>query len=264
VIAELRTVSVGLHPTAVIEPGAVLAESVSIGPFCYVGANVRIGPRSTLLAHATVLGPTCIGSDNIVFPQAVLGCPAQDRSYQGEATELRIGDKNIFREGASVHRGTIKGGGCTCIGSGCLIMANAHVAHDCLLEDHVVLTTGTVLGGHVHVGSLVTCGGLVAVAPFARLGRLSYIAGGARVERDVPPFVIASGDRARVRAINRVGLRRAGVPEESQCALKKAFRHLFLGHESLAVALDTLPSVLAGDVYVAELAAHLGERRSRS
>ena len=203
-----------------------------------------------------------MGADNTVFPQAVLGGPAQDRSYQGEATLLQIGNANIFREGVSIHRGTVKGGGRTCVGSSCLIMANAHVAHDCVLEDHVVLTTGTVLGGHVHVGTSVACGGQVAVAPFADLGRLSYIAGGARVEQDVPPFMIAAGDRARIRGVNRIGLRRAGIPEGSQLALKKAYCHLFRGRQPLAVALDTLPRVLAGDEYVTELVTYLRMRRS--
>jgi UDP-N-acetylglucosamine acyltransferase len=216
-----------IHPTAVVEPGAELAVGVAVGPLCYVGAGARIDEGTELVAQATVLGPSHIGRNNRVFPHATLGAAPQDKSYSGESTTLVVGDDNQFREGVTVHRGTIKGGGVTRIGSGCLFMALAHVAHDCVVEDGVTLTTGTTLGGHVVVGARAVLGGHVAVAPFVRLGELCFAAGGAMIERDVPPFVIVAGDRARVRGLNRVGLERAGVPEASQVALKAAYRCIF-------------------------------------
>lgn len=244
-----------VHPSAVVEPGTRLGEDVRIGPLCYVASEAEIGPRSELVAQATILGRTRLGADNQVFPSATLGAAPQDRSYSGEPTELVIGAGNVFREGVTVHRGTVKGGGITRIGSECLLMAGAHVAHDCVLGDRVVLTNNTVLGGHVIVEEGVTCGGHVAVAPFVRLGRLSFAAGGACIEHDVPPFVIVAGDRARVRALNVVGLRRAGVPDASMRALKSAFRHVFRGKAPRRVAVETLST--AGDPYVEELVVFL-------
>ncbi|MBN1606976.1 MAG: acyl-ACP--UDP-N-acetylglucosamine O-acyltransferase [Polyangiaceae bacterium] len=247
--------AVFVHPSAVVEPGAVLGEGVHVGPLCYVGGEVELGACSKLVAHATILGRSVLGPDNQLFPAATLGAPPQDRSYAGEPTRLEIGSRNVFREGVTVHCGTVKGAGVTRIGSGCLLMAGAHVAHDCVLEDRVVLTNHTVLGGHVVVEEAVTCGGHVAVAPFVRLGRLCFAAGGACIEHNVPPFVIVSGDRARVRALNVVGLRRAGVPEASMRALKDAFKQVFGGKVPRRVALETLDEALVRDEYVAELVA---------
>lgn len=224
-----------------------------VGPFCYVGPEVKIGAGSELLLHAPVLGPTTLGRDNRVFPHATLGAEPQDRSYRGEPTLLSIGDGNVFREQVSVHRGTVKGGGCTRIADRCLLMVGAHVAHDCVVESDAVLTNLTTLGGHVVVEPSVVCGGHVAVAPFVRLGRGCFVAGGARVERDVPPFVIAQGDRARVRALNRVGLERLGVPDASRKALERAFRLLWRSREPLAVALEQVHAELGQDELVAEL-----------
>jgi UDP-N-acetylglucosamine acyltransferase len=164
-----------------------------------------------------------------------------------------IGNRNEFREHVTVHRGTEKGGGVTRIGSDNLVMVGAHIAHDCSIGDSVVLTNQVALGGHVEVQSNVVCGGLVAVAPFVRLGRGAFIAGGAMVERDVPPFMIASGDRARVRALNRVGLRRMGVPESSRRCLKRAVSTLFRSRDPLAVRLERVERELGADGYVQEL-----------
>jgi UDP-N-acetylglucosamine acyltransferase len=250
-----------IHPSAVVEEGTRLGAGVRIGPFCYVGRGVELGNGCELVAHATVLGPTRLGAQNTVYPYATLGTAPQDRSYGGEPTSLWIGDGNVFREGVTVHRGTVKGAGRTCIGSRSWIMAGAHVAHDCALSDRVVVTTGTVLGGHVTVGTGATLGGKVAVAPFVRIGRLSFAAGGARVEQDVPPFLTVAGDRARVRTVNRVGLERAGIPGESVRALKKAFWWLYRRGEALGAALHSLPEGLQEDGLVAELVGFLREGR---
>jgi UDP-N-acetylglucosamine acyltransferase len=247
-----------VHPSALVDRSAALSDDVTVGPYCVVGAGVVIGAGSELSAHAVVQGPTRIGERNRIHPFASLGGPPQDKSWLGEPTRLEIGDDNDFREQVTVHRGTLKGGGLTRIGSRCLLMVGAHVAHDCQIGDDVVLANLTTLGGHVRLESRVVCGGQVAVAPFVRLGRACFIAGGAMVERNVPPFVIAQGDRARVRALNKVGLRRMGVPADSVRALERAFRILFRSGQPLASALIAVTSELSRDAYVAELCASLG------
>ena len=252
--------SAQIHPTAVIEPEVELGQGVRVGPLCYVGAGVILGEGTDLVAQATVLGPARIGRNNRVFPHATLGAPPQDKTHRGEATELVVGDDNVFREQTTVHRGTAKGSRVTRIGSRCLFMVGAHVAHDCTIEDDVVMTNLATLGGHVHVERNVVCGGLAAVAQFVRLGRGCFLAGGALVERDVPPFMIAAGDRARVRALNAIGLCRMGVPEPSRRALERAFRMLYRSHEPLSVALAAVRAELMGDAYVAELVEFLTNR----
>ena len=252
--------STKVHPTAVVEPETELGDGVRIGPLCYVGAGVVLGEGTELVAQATVLGPTRIGRNNRVFPHATLGAQPQDKTHRGEATELVIGDDNVFREQTTVHRGTTKASGVTRIGSRCLFMVGAHVAHDCTIEDDVVMTNLATLGGHVHVAKNVVCGGLAAVAQYVRLGRGCFLAGGALVEQDVPPFVIAAGDRARVRALNAIGLSRMGVPEPSRRALERAFRMLFRSRQPLAVALAAVRVELTFDPYVAELVEFLATR----
>lgn len=252
-----RAPGVDVHPTAVVEPGAELDPEVSIGPFCYVGSSVRLGARTRLIAHATVLGPTELGPDNLVFPYATLGAAPQDRTFTGEPTRLVVGSECVFREQVTVHRGTSKGSGVTRLGSRCLLLVGAHVAHDCEIDSDVVLTNLTTLGGHVIVERGVVCGGQVAVAPYVRLGELCFIAGGARVEHDVPPFTIAQGDRARVRALNQVGIARASVPKDSQEALRKAFKLIFGKSVPRAEGVRVAERELGQDLYVARLLAFL-------
>lgn len=246
-----------IAPTAVVDPSAELAEDVVIGPHSVVGASVVLGPGCELVAQAVVLGPSVLGKNNKIHPFATIGSPPQDKSWLGESTRLEIGDDNVFREQCTVHRGTARGGGVTRIGSRSLFMVGAHVAHDCQVGDDVVLTNLATLGGHVVVEDRAVCGGHVAVAPFGRLGRGCFVAGGSMVEGRVPPFVIAEGNRARVRALNKVGLRRMGVPETSQRALEKAFRILFRSKEPLSIAIGAARAELADDAYVAELLAFL-------
>ena len=244
---------VKVHPTAVIDPTAALEDDVVVGPFCHVGGDVVIGAGSELVSHATLLGPTRIGKRNRIHPYASLGSAPQDRTYEGESTELVVGDDNEVREQVTIHRGTVKGGGVTRIGSRCLFMVGAHVAHDCQVGDDVTLTNLATLGGHVIVAANAVLGGHVAVAPFVRLGRGCFLAGGARVERDIPPFVIASGDRARVRALNKVGLERMGVPVASRRALERAFRMIWKSGAPIASGIEAARAELGDDPWVAEL-----------
>lgn len=242
-----------VHSTAVVDSSAELADGVRIGPLCYVGAGVRIDEDTELVAQATVLGPSRIGRRNRIYPHATLGASPQDRSWKGEPTELVIGDDNEFRESVTVHRGTPKGGGVTRVGSGCLLMVGSHVAHDCTVGDGVTLANATSLGGHVVVESAVVTGGHVAVAPFVRVGEIAFAAGGALIERPVPPFVIVAGDRARVRGLNRVGLERRGVPEASRAALDRAFRALFRKGVPRTIALREIDAALLQDPYAEKL-----------
>jgi UDP-N-acetylglucosamine acyltransferase len=253
-----------VHETAVVDPSAELAPGVSVGPLSYVGAGVRVGEGTEIVAQATLLGPAVIGRNNRIFPHAVLGAPPQDRSYAGEPTELVVGDDNVFRESVTVHGGTARGSGATRIGNGSLFMVGTHVAHDCVVGDFVTLANNTSLGGHVRVGDRVVTGGHVAVAQYCVVAELAFAAGGAMIERDVPPFVIVAGDRARVRGINDVGLARAGVPEPSRKVLARAYRMLWASKVPIAVAARAVEAELAHDPYVARLLKFLLARSERS
>ncbi|APR80019.1 Acyl-[acyl-carrier-protein]--UDP-N-acetylglucosamine O-acyltransferase [Minicystis rosea] len=244
-----------VHPTALVAPDATLEAGVSVGPFAIIEPGVVVGEGTRIDAHAVIRSGTRMGARNVVHPFAVIGGDPQERTYAGQPTRLEIGDGNVFREHVTVHRGSPKGGGLTRIGSACLFMASVHVAHDCILGDRIELANGTLLAGHVIVGDFVVAGGSVAVAPFVRIGTRAFLAAGAMVERDVPPFVIAAGDRARVRALNRVGLVRSGVPEASQAALERGFRAVFRRDTPRAVAAATIAE--DPDPYVRELAAAL-------
>jgi UDP-N-acetylglucosamine acyltransferase len=221
---------------ALVAPDVELGEGVVVGPYAILEPGVVVGEGTRVDAHAMVRSGTRLGARNVVHPFAVLGGDPQERTYAGEPTTLVIGDGNVFREHVTVHRGSVKGGGVTRIGSGSLLMAGVHVAHDCVLGDRLELANGTLLAGHVILGDFVVAGGGVAVAPFVKVGTRAFLAAGAMVENDVPPYVIAAGDRARVRALNRVGLARSGVPEASRDALEKAFRAIFRGDAPRAIA----------------------------
>lgn len=246
-----------VHPLALVAPDVELAEGATVGPFAVIEPGVVVGEGTRVDAHAVIRSGTRLGARNVVHPFAVLGGEPQERGYAGEPTRLSIGDGNTFREHVTVHRGSAKGGGLTRIGDGSLFMAGVHVAHDCLIGDRLELANGTLLGGHVALGDGVVTGGGVAIAPFVRVGSRAFLAAGAMVERDVPPFVIAAGDRARVRALNRVGLLRSGVPEASRAALARAFRAIFRGDLSRAAAAAAL--IGDADPCVRELAAFVVE-----
>jgi len=219
-----------------VAPDAELGDGVAVGPFAVIEPGVTIGPGTRIEAHAVVRSGSVLGAENVVHPFAVLGGAPQDRRYTGEPTRLEIGDRNVFREHVTVHRGTVHGGGVTRVGSDGLFMVGVHVAHDATVGDAVILANDTLLGGHVTLGDHVVAGGHVAIAPFVRVGARAFLAGGAMVERDVPPFVIAAGDRARVRALNRVGIQRTGVPAASAAALERAFTAIFRKGTPRAIA----------------------------
>lgn len=218
-----------IHPTAVVSADAEIAATAEIGPFCVIAGSVVIGERTVVESHARIgsrYGRVRIGDDNLIQHGALLGGPAQDYSYGDADTTLVVGDHNRFGEYSSIHLGTEKGGGVTRIGDHNFVMAYAHLGHDCRLEDHVVITNGTQLAGHVTVEHHALLSGLVGVTQFCRLGAYSFLVAGSFANKDIPPYTIAEGHWATPRAVNKVGLRRAGFPPSTRKNVESAVRLL--------------------------------------
>ncbi len=232
-----------IHPTAIVEDGAELAESVKIGPYCVVGPNVVLSDGVELIAHVTVAGHTRIGPNTRVYPFASLGHPPQDLKYKGEKTVLEIGANNIIREHVTMNPGTAGGGGITKVGSHGLFMVGVHVAHDCVVGDHVVMANNATLAGHVHVSDFAILGGLAAVHQFVRIGRLAMIGGMSGVESDVIPFGSVMGNRARLSGLNIVGLKRRGFSREDIHNLRTAYRLLFAQEGTMAERLEDVANL---------------------
>jgi UDP-N-acetylglucosamine acyltransferase len=233
-----------IHPTAVIDPRAELGENVTVGPFAVIGGNVVIGSGTSIGAHAVIDGWTSIGEDNRIFPISSVGGIPQDLKFKGEKTWLKIGDRNMIREFTTLQPGTATGIGETVIGNDNLFMAYCHVAHDCIIGNRVIMANGSTLAGHVLVEDFAILGGLSAVHQYVRVGESSMLSGGAMVGQDVAPYTIAAGDRARMRGLNMVGLKRRGFPEENIRILKKAFRILLLSKSRISDALARIRSEL--------------------
>jgi UDP-N-acetylglucosamine acyltransferase len=217
-----------IHPTAIVDSLAELDETVEVGAYAMVGAGVRVGANTWIGPHAVLQGPARIGDDNQIFPFACVGLPPQQRDPQSDDGEsiLVIGRANVIREYVSIHRGTR--GHPTLLGDHNLLMASSHVAHDVTMGSYCTLANGVQIAGHATIEDYANFGGLAAVAQRVRVGESAFVAGGAMCEREVPPFVIVQGDRARVRALNRVGLERRGFSPLQIQTLKKAFRAIFV------------------------------------
>ncbi len=229
-----------IHPTAVIDPAATVADDVEIGPYCVVGANVTIGSGSVLKSHVVIEGYTTIGENNLFYPFAAIGQLTQDLKYAGEPTSLVIGDRNTFRENCTVHRSTSDDLPTT-IGDDNLFLCYSHIAHDCQLGSHIILSNNATLAGHCTVGDHVIISGLSAVHQFCRIGKHSIIGGLTKVIQDVSPFMIIDGADATVRGVNLIGLQRRGFEEVSCRALKNAYKKLYLNKKvNLAEATNTL------------------------
>ena len=229
-----------IHPTAIIHPGARLAENVSVGPYSVIGEHVTLGSGTTVAAHVVIEGWTELGRDNQVYQFASIGANPQDLKYAGQETHLKIGDRNRIREFTTLNRGTAEGGGITTIGNDNLLMAYSHVAHDCIIQDHTILANGATLAGHVEIESAAILGGLSAVHQFCRIGCHTMISGGAMVAQDVPPYTVAQGDRAKTMGLNLIGLKRRGFSEETIRGIKKAYRLIFRSGMRLEDALETI------------------------
>lgn len=226
--AELaaRYESVFIHPTAEI------GSEVEIGPFSYVGPECRVGDGTRLHNHVTLVANVILGRNNEVYPGAVIGGLPQDKKYAGEASRLEVGDSNVIRECVTISTGTKQGQGLTAIGNRNLVMASCHIGHDCILEDDIVVANNVLLGGHVKVESCASFGGLAAVHHYVTVGRHAFVGGLARVTQDVPPFMLVEGNPLRIWSINKVGLKRRGLPPASIEALKEAHRLLFRSRAS--------------------------------
>lgn len=216
-----------IHPTAIVSPKADIADSAEIGPYTMIHENVRIGDQTVVGPHVVIDPYVEIGSDCRIFQFASVGAIPQSLKFQGEETWTKIGDRCIIRECVTINRGTKDGGAITQIGNDCLLMAYAHVAHDCIIGNRVILANNATLAGHVIIEDNATVGGLAAIHQFVRIGRYAYLGGKCAVVKDIPPYVIASGDRARLHGLNQVGLKRQGFSQETVKQLKKTYRLIF-------------------------------------
>lgn len=242
-----------IHPTAIIDPGAKLAEGVTVGPFAIIDDKVTIGRGTKVGAHAVIRPFVEIGEDNEIYQFASIGDLPQDLKFGGEESRLVIGDRNRIREFATLNRGTKGGGGVTSIGSDCFLMAYAHVAHDCHLEDNVIIANAVQMGGHVHIGEHAIVGGLTAVHQFVRIGAHCMIGGASAVSQDIPPYVIAAGNRTELHGLNLIGLKRRGFSDESLSALKSAYRILFRSGLTIKEAVEKVKAEVAQATEVVNL-----------
>ena len=247
-----------IHPSAIVDRRAEVDPSADVGPFVVIDGPVRLGPRTRVMAGAFLTGRTIIGADNVVHPGAVVGHEPQDLSYRGADTGLRIGDRNVLREHCEVHRAT-QAGTWTEIGDDNYLMSQTHVGHNCRLGNGVIMATGAVLGGHVHVDERAFISGNCVVHQHCRVGRLVIMRGLARASRDLPPFAIVDGTHT-VRGLNRIGLRRAGFDRERIRVLAAAFRILFRVRTNLAIALARVEAELPSPD-VAELVGFIRDSR---
>ncbi|MDD2220120.1 MAG: acyl-ACP--UDP-N-acetylglucosamine O-acyltransferase [Desulfoplanes sp.] len=213
-----------IHPSAIVSPHASIGQDVKIGPFAIIESDSKIGDRSVINASAHIKSFTSLGEDCKVHSFASIGGAPQDLKYHGEHTVLEMGDRITIREFVTISRGTTGGGGITRVGSDCFIMAYCHIAHDNQIADHVIMSNGATLAGHVHVATHAIIGGLSAVHQFVRIGEYAFIGGKTGVAQDIPPYMIAVGERAKLRGPNLIGLRRAGFSSEELSAIKKAYK----------------------------------------
>ena len=216
-----------IHPTAIVDSTAEIDPDATIGPFCVVGANVRIGRGTVLQSHVVVHGPTTIGEDNHVFPFVSLGDAPQDKKYAGEPTELHIGDRNTIRESTTINRGTVQDLGKTVVGNDNWIMAYVHIAHDCVVGDHIILANNATLAGHVQVGDWAIFGGFSGAHQFCKVGAHSFMGMYAGVGKDVPAYVMVMGTPAEPRGVNAEGLKRRGFTSEQISNIRAAYKTLY-------------------------------------
>jgi UDP-N-acetylglucosamine acyltransferase len=232
-----------IHPSSVVGPDVELAAGVEVGPLCLLDGKIRIGPRTRLIGHVTILGITELGADNVLHPGAVIGDEPQDLGYTGVARSVKIGDRNVFREYSTVHRGS-EHGDITIMGDDNFMMQNAHVAHDCRVGNSTIIAGGALLAGWVELGDRALVSGNCVVHQYTRIGRLAMMRGLSRTSRDIPPFCMMDGTHT-LRGINLVGLKRAGFPSKSIHALRHAYQALFGTRQNLKMAIERLERTVA-------------------
>lgn len=265
------TLTTLIHPTAVIHPGARLHPSVKVGPYAVIGEKVTIGPETEIGPHVVIEGDTEIGAHNRLFPGAAIGLESQDRKFDGSMSRVKIGDNNLIREYVTINRAT-GAGEATLLGDNNLLMAYVHVAHNCVLDSNIVIANSVALAGHVEVESNAVIGGVLGVHQFVHVGRYAMVGGMSRIDRDVPPYTIVEGNPCRVRGLNLVGLRRAGLTNSNDGRtfqeLKQAFRALYRSDLPFEAALKQLEDVSDNDhvfhLYQFLQASHAGGKRRGS
>jgi UDP-N-acetylglucosamine acyltransferase len=252
-----------IHPSAVIAPGAQIADDVRIGPFCHVGPEAVLEAGVELVSHVVVDGATRIGAGARVLPFASIGTPPQDTKYKGEPTRCELGARTLVREGCTIHRASVGGGGVTRVGAGCMLMAQAHVAHDCVVGEGVILANNVMLGGHVHVGDGAFIGGGAAVHQTVRIGRLAMVSGLAGVTNDIPPFGYVFGLPARLVGFNKIGLLRRGASRDQLRTLRVANNLLFKDPGEFAAKLAQAEERYADEPLVMEIIAFVRDSTRR-
>jgi len=253
-----------IHPSAIIEDGAQLGENVSIGPYSIVGSQVTLGDGVRLESHVVVGGDTTIGANTHIFPFASIGLQPQDLKFAGEPSRLEIGFNNVIREHVTMNPGTEGGGLLTRVGNNCLFMVGAHIAHDCQIDDHVILVNNATLAGHVEVGEFAIIGGLSAVHQFVRIGKHAMLGGMSGVENDVIPYGTVTGNRAHLSGLNLVGLKRRGVDRETIHALRNAYRLLFAQEGTMAERQQDVAEMFKDNEPAMEIIQFIGENSSRA
>ena len=233
-----------IHPQAIVDPSAKLADDVVVGPWTLIGPDVEIGAGTRIESHVVIKGPTKIGSNNRIFQFATVGEECQDKKYAGEPTRLEIGDNNVIREGVTIHRGTVQDEGITRVGNHNLLMAYVHVAHDCRIGDHVILANNAACAGHVHVGDHTILGGFTAVHQFCKIGAHVMCGAGTVVLQDIPAYTLATGNPAKPHGINAEGLKRRGFSAETIRTLKQAYKAIYRQNLTLADALARLSELV--------------------
>ena len=251
-----------IHSTAIIDPKAKISSNVSIGAYSIIGPNVEINDNTIIGSHVSIIGNTKIGKSNRFYPFASIGNDPQDLKFDGEQTKLIIGDNNKIREYVTINTGTKGGGGVTKVGNNCLFMVSSHIAHDCLVEDNVILANNVPLGGHAHIENDVIIGGNSAVQQFTRVGKSAMIGGMCGVVRDVIPYGIVHGNRSILQGLNLIGLRRKNIPNKEILGLSDAYKEIFK-NENLTENLKNLSEEYKKNKLVVEVVNFLEKDKKR-
>ena len=255
---------VSIHVSSVIEEGANLGKDIEIGPFCFVGKNVILGDAVKLHSHVAIAGHTKVGENTEIFPFASIGHIPQDLKFDGESSSLTIGNNNIIREHVTMSPGTKGGGLITKVGNNCLFMVGAHIAHDCVVKDNVILANNATLAGHVLVEDFSILGGLSAIHQFVRIGRHAMVGGMSGVEQDVIPYGSVLGNRARLAGLNIVGLKRRGFSRSEITILRKAYRLLFAEEGTIAERLEDVTDMYNKNQAVMDIVSFIREDSNRA